>query len=150
MGSFNTYSRFSGPREAVFTALCRKNYGCSHFIVGRDHAGVGDFYDKYESQNFLKKNQDLEIKVLAISEPRYCNVCKKITTERSCQHNDQIDQINGRDIRHSLQQTTRTKESLRFVRDELTSLLDEIRCRGNQSENGVNLSKRQMRQLFYP
>jgi len=54
LGSFSTYSRYCGPREAVFTALCRKNMGCSHFIVGRDHTGVGDFYGADDTRRLFE------------------------------------------------------------------------------------------------
>jgi ATP sulfurylase len=58
---FATYPRYCGPREAVFTAICRKNMGCSHFIVGRDHTGVGDFYTDAQTRELFDKLGDLEI-----------------------------------------------------------------------------------------
>jgi len=61
LGSFATYSRYAGPREAVFTALCRKNMGCSHFIIGRDHTGVGDFYAPGANQAFMEELGDFGI-----------------------------------------------------------------------------------------
>ena len=60
---FNTYSRYSGPREAVFTAICRKNFGCNYFIVGRDLTGVSDYYNPDESQKIFD-SLDLGIKIL--------------------------------------------------------------------------------------
>jgi pyruvate kinase len=64
LGSFITYSRYGGPREAVFTALCRKNMGCSHFIIGRDHTGVGLFYKENSVSDLFKKIGDIDIKIL--------------------------------------------------------------------------------------
>lgn len=61
LATFSTFSRYAGPREAVFTALCRKNYGCSHFIVGRDHTGVGDFYHPHASHKIFDEFDDLDI-----------------------------------------------------------------------------------------
>jgi pyruvate kinase len=60
-GAFSSYSRYAGPREAIFTALCRKNFGCSHFIVGRDHTGVKDYYHPKASHNIFDRFPDLGI-----------------------------------------------------------------------------------------
>jgi len=60
-GTFSTYSRYAGPREALFTALCRKNFGCSHFVVGRDHTGVGNYYHPKASHNIFERFPDLGI-----------------------------------------------------------------------------------------
>jgi sulfate adenylyltransferase len=69
--AFSTFSRYAGPREAVFTALCRKNYGCSHFIIGRDHTGVGDYYDPYASHRIFDQFPDLGIKIAKFNEVFY-------------------------------------------------------------------------------
>ena len=75
LGSFATYPRYSGPREAVFTALCRKNLGCSHFIVGRDHTGVGDFYRPEESQALFEKLGEMGVAPVFFDEIAYDSAC---------------------------------------------------------------------------
>ncbi|MCH2113949.1 MAG: pyruvate kinase [Pirellulales bacterium] len=61
LAAFSTYSRYCGPREAVFTALCRKNFGCTHFVIGRDHTGVGDFYAPNQNRELLESLGDIGI-----------------------------------------------------------------------------------------
>ncbi len=76
----NSYPRYAGPKEALLHAIIRKNYGCSHFIVGRDHAGISKYYKKYESQKICKKNEKkLGIKIITFAEPKYCNLCSKVS-----------------------------------------------------------------------
>ena len=77
---------YAGPREAIMHAIMRKNYGCSHFIVGRDHAGVGNFYGPYDAQNNLGNFQDLGIEVMPFQETFYCRKCEQLVTDRECNH----------------------------------------------------------------
>jgi sulfate adenylyltransferase len=74
---FSTFSRYAGPREALFTALCRKNFGCSHFIIGRDHTGVGDYYDPYASHRIFDNFPDLGIKIVKFNEIFYTKKLNK-------------------------------------------------------------------------
>jgi sulfate adenylyltransferase len=75
--AFSTFSRYAGPREALFTALCRKNFGCSHFVIGRDHTGLGDYYDPYASQEIFDDLPDLEMTIVKFDEILYSKKLKK-------------------------------------------------------------------------
>jgi len=98
LAALTTAMRYAGPREAIFHAIIRKNYGCTHFIVGRDHAGVGNYYGKYDAHKIFDEFEDLDIKPLLLCGPYYCKKCKNIVTEKICPHDDKID-ISGTDIR---------------------------------------------------
>ena len=99
---FPTFSRYAGPREAVFTALCRQNYGCSHFIIGRDHTGVGDYYAPYASQEIFDLFPDLEIKIVKFNEVFYSkklNEYVQETGESKHDDSDKLDFISGSQAR---------------------------------------------------
>ncbi|MBT6441906.1 MAG: sulfate adenylyltransferase [Alphaproteobacteria bacterium] len=105
LGTLSTFMRFAGPREAVFHAIIRRNYGCTHFIVGRDHAGVGNWYGKYDAHALAHQFEgDLGIEVLRLSGPYYCETCDGVATEKTCAHygTDVAKEINGSDMRRIL------------------------------------------------
>ncbi|MGI9415903.1 MAG: sulfate adenylyltransferase, partial [Hyphomicrobiales bacterium] len=80
--------RYGGPREALIHALIRQNFGCSHLIVGRDHAGVGDFYGPYDAQDIFDELWDdaLHTVPLKIGITFFCRKCNGMATERTCPH----------------------------------------------------------------
>ena len=115
---------YAGPREAVHHAVIRRNYGCTHMIIGRDHAGVGDYYDSYEAHDIFDNftEYELGIKILKYENVSHCHGCGELKVDGSCEHADRHKfHISGTKMREMIKNGEELPEEL--IRKEISEYL---------------------------
>jgi sulfate adenylyltransferase len=126
VGGYPLDMRYAGPREALLHALFRQNYGCSHLIVGRDHAGVGDYYGPFDAQKIFDEipSDALETKPLKIDWTFYCHKCDGMASMRTCPHGKEDRLIlSGTKLRKMLSEGQEVPDH--FSRPEVLAILRE-------------------------
>lgn len=117
----STWMRYAGPREAVFHAVVRRNYGCSHFIVGRDHAGVGSYYAPYAAQELLER-LEVGVEIIRMRSIHHCRKCGQFVSEETCPHSStERTAISMTQIRQYLKENS--SETYEILRPEVAEFL---------------------------
>ncbi len=103
LATLHTEMRYAGPKEAIHHGIMRQNYGCSHIIIGRDHAGVGKYYDPFAAQKIFDDFPDLEITPIFFPAFFYCKKCLNFTNDRVCPHDiESREQLSGTKLRNMI------------------------------------------------
>ncbi len=132
--------RYAGPREALLHALFRQNYGCSHLIVGRDHAGVGDYYGAFDAQTIFEKleKDDLITQPLKIDWTFWCNACGAMASSKTCPHDAEHHvKVSGTKLRKALSEDEEVPEN--FSRPEVLQILRNYYA-GIEKENRATIN----------
>jgi len=138
LGVFPAPMRYAGPREAIFHALCRKNYGCTHFVVGRDHAGVGNYYDPGAACEIFQEfasGDEIGIELLCTPETKhYCRQCQSVVTSAECTHSESYIRVSGTNIREMLQRGEQPPEEI--MRPQISKMLTAAIKSGGTRKQG--------------